>query len=446
MQIEMTLTRGDKPKGVISIPAQQIENQPLEDLTYADKKIAFRLPLPQIPEPLQPKFELEKADDGESAKGTVAQQGITQQVRFRRLKEGEHAGDRAQTPKPPYPYEERAAFFDGKDGTHLAGTLTLPKSKGPHPVVVLVSGTGPQDRNSNIFGHQPFLLIADKLTRAGIAVLRVDDRGVGESKGDTNNANEADKSGDVVGAMKWLATQPEIDPKRIGILGHSEGGVLAAMAAAEADEPAAAFVVLFAAPGLPGADLLRTQMRTKLEVAGATKEQIEITMKAQNDSIDAILRDATDKELTKIVTTQIDSLLSKMPDAERKRIGDAEREQMIQAGLSQILAPAMKAFIKSQPAKALGKVRCPVLALGGTKDLQVPAADNLAAIKTALEKGGNKDVTTEVLDGLNHLFQRAETGTMEEWAILDETMDAGVLERLTAWIGEHTGLRAGAPK
>lgn len=437
IQMEVTLQPGDKPTGTISIPAQQVDAQPLEDVEYTPTRIAFRMAIPQVPPPMQPKFELERT--GETAKGTITQQGVTQKLRFHRLKDGEHAGDRPQTPKPPYPYEERAASFESKDGTQLGGTLTVPKSQGPHPTIVLISGTGPQDRDSNIFGHRPFLVIADELTRAGIAVLRLDDRGVGASKGDNDTANEDEKTEDALAAMKWLSTQPGIDAKRIGLLGHSEGGVLAAMAASRATEPAAAFVVLLGSPGIPGAELLRTQMRLKLDAMGATKDQVEITMKAQNDAIDAVLRDATDAELEKIVTKQIDSLFATLPEAERKTITPADREGRIKAGLVQIQAPAMKAFIKSKPAQFLEKVKCPVLALGGSRDLQVPPTENLAGIEAALTKGGNKEVTTQSFDGLNHLFQPAETGTMEEWAIIDETIDVGVLGRIKAWLGERTG-------
>jgi len=436
LQIEVTLHPGDKPSGTISIPSQKVEDQPLEDLEYTDKRIVFRMAIPRVPPPMQPRIELDRT--GGSAKGTIAQQGMTQNLRFRLLKEGEHAGDRAQTPKPPYPYDERAASFESKDGTHLGGTLTLPKSGGPHPTIVLISGTGPQDRDSNLFGHRPFLVLADRLTRAGIAVLRVDDRGVGESKGNNDTANEDEKTEDVLAAMKWLSTQPDIDAKRIGLLGHSEGGVLAAMAASRASEPTTAFVVLLGSPGVPGSDLLRTQMRLKLEAMGATKEQLEITMKAQNDAIDAVLKNASDAELEKIVTTQIDGLIASVPEAERKKITPADREERIKAGLVQIQAPAMKAFIKSTPRKYLEKIKCPVLALGGSKDLQVPAKENLEAIEAALSKGGNKQTTTQSFEGLNHLFQPADSGTMDEWAIIDETMDTGVLDRIAAWLTEHT--------
>lgn len=438
IQIEIVLAPGDRPAGTISIPAQKVDAQPLDDIQYSAKKMSFRMAIPRVPPPLQPTFDLERTDDGKVAKGTISQQGVTMKVRFRRLADGEHAGDRPQTPKPPYPYDERAAYFDGKDGTHLGGTLSLPKTGGPFPTVVLVSGTGPQDRDSNLFGHQPFKVIADRLARSGIAVLRVDDRGVGESKGDTTTANEEDKAADIIAAMAWLATQPDIDPKRVGLLGHSEGGVLVAMAAAAATNPKAAFVILFASPGLPGSDLLRTQMRLKLEADGATKEQIEIMMKAQNDAIDAVLKDASDADLEKIVTTQIDGLLALLPAPERKKVTDADRVERIKGGLVQIKAPAMKAFIKSKPATFLAKVKCPVLALGGTKDLQVPPAENLGMIESALKKAGNKDVTTETFDGLNHLFQNADTGTMEEWAILDETLDPRVLDKLATWIPAHS--------
>lgn len=437
IQMEVVLTPGDPARGTISIPAQRVDAQPLEDVEYTPKRMAFRMNIPGMPKPMQPEFEFERSDDGATAKGKITQQGITQALRFRRLADGEHAGDRPQTPKPPYPYDERPAAFEGKGGTHLGGTLSLPKTGGPFPTVVLVSGTGPQDRDSNLFGHQPFKVIADRLARNGIAVLRVDDRGVGESKGDTDSTNEEDKAADVVAAMAWLSTQPDIDPKRIGLLGHSEGGILVAMAAATAKTTPAAFVVLFASPGLPGADLLRTQMRLKLESAGASKPQLDITMKAQNDAIDAVLRDAKDADLEKIVTTQIDGLLGLLPEAQRKQVSEADRTERIQAGLAQIKAPAMKAFIKSKPGDELVKVKCPVLALGGSKDLQVPADENLLAIEKALKKGGNTDVTTKTFDGLNHLFQHAETGTMEEWAILDETLDPKVLDELVAWIPAH---------
>ncbi|MFO0611806.1 MAG: alpha/beta fold hydrolase [Polyangiaceae bacterium] len=437
VQLEVKIT--SPTEAFLSIPAAKVVDQPVLDLEYSTTRLAFRVAPPQLPPGARPRFDLTRGPDG-TARGTLVDPGGTTPVRLHLLRDGEHAGDRPQTPKPPYPYDERAAEFESKGGTRLAGTLTLPKSGGPHPAIVLISGTGPQDRDETLYEHRPFRVLADHLTRAGVAVLRLDDRGVGGSQGDSTTATEDDKAADALAAMAWLSTQPGIDAKRIGLLGHSEGGVLAAMAASRANEPSAAFVVLFASPGVPASDLLRTQMRLKLEAAGATKDQLDISMKAQNDAIDAVLRDASDADLERIVTAQIDGLLAKLPEEERKRVSPAEREGRIKAGLAQITAPSMKAFIKSTPSTYLEKLTCPVLAIGGTKDLQVPATENLAAIDAALKKAGNRDVTTQSFDGLNHLFQRADLGTMEEWATIDETLDPRVLEALTGWLTSRTGL------
>jgi uncharacterized protein len=342
---------------------------------------------------------------------------------------------RPQEPKEPYPYySEEVTFTNAEAGIDFAGTLTLPKQEGVFPAVVMITGSGAQNRDEELLGHKPFLVIADYLTRNGIAVLRYDDRGAGESGGDFRSATTADFATDVESAVKYLKTRKEIGD--IGLAGHSEGGIIAPMVAAST--PEVKFIVLLAGTGIRGDKLLLLQEELIMKASKYPKEEIKQTLFVNRGIYDLVLK-----------SDNTDSLKIQMADFMKKCVADGtytlpsdvDQEEMLQQAVAQLTSPWMLNFIKYDPFLILKDVHCPVLALNGTKDLQVPAGINLKEIKKGLKKGGNKDVTTVKFKGLNHLFQYSKTGSPDEYAQIEETFSPKALETMSKWIKEKTGLK-----
>jgi len=328
---------------------------------------------------------------------------------------------RPQTPEPPFPYRAEDVSYDNPAaGNRLAGTLTLPSEGGPFAAVLLITGSGQQDRNEEIFGHKPFLVLADWLTRAGIAVLRVDDRGVGGSTGEVLRATSADFATDVSAGIDWLKTREDVRADRIGLIGHSEGGLIAPMVAAERDD--VAFLVLLAGPGLRGDEVLLRQAALLARAGGAPEAGIAAN-RAMQEKLFAILHEESDPAEARARLREV--LVSTLG------------EKGAQAELQQVASPWFRFFVNHDPAPVLREVRCPVLALNGAKDLQVPAEEDLAAIGAALEEGGNPDHTEKAYPGLNHLFQPCTTGAVKEYAEIETTMSEDVLRDLTAWVLER---------
>ena len=329
---------------------------------------------------------------------------------------------RPQEPIKPYPYySEEVTFKNNMADVTLAGTLTLPKKEGIYPVVILITGSGPQNRDEEILGHKLFLVISDYLTRNGIAVLRYDDRGVAQSTGDFKTATTADFATDVESAISYLKTRKEINRKKIGLIGHSEGGIIAPMVASKSKD--VDFIVLLAGQGLSGDKLMLLQ-KEKIEQAmhidekGISKEQ-EIFSGAYRIILESHKDDINLKN--KLNTYFNQSFDNKLP------------EEQVNAITNSITTPWIIYFLKYNPVPTLEKVKCPVLAIDGDKDLQVPP-ENLIAIKTALEKGGNKNVTTKLFPNLNHLFQDCKTGLPSEYSEIEETFSPAALDEITKWI------------
>jgi fermentation-respiration switch protein FrsA (DUF1100 family) len=338
---------------------------------------------------------------------------------------------RPQEPKGPFPYhEEDVEYANPKDHVKLAGTLTFPKSQGPFPAVLLIAGSGPQDRNGTVFGHKPFWVLADHLTRKGIAVLRFDERGVGASTGDNSRLTTPDLAQDVLAGVEYLKTRDKIDGKQIGLVGHSEGGIIAPMVAAQCAH--IRFVVMMAGTGLTGEQILFMQGALIQEANGASKEAIE-TNRLQQEQIFQVLKEETDENTMADRIRAI--LLTHVPNSAQHR--EAAIKQ-IDAQLKQLLSPWFRFFLTHDPRADLTKVRCPVLAINGELDLQVPPQENLSAIEQALKSGGNRDVTVRELSQLNHLFQTARTGSVSEYAKIEETLSPLALETITEWILEKT--------
>ena len=334
---------------------------------------------------------------------------------------------RPQEPRGELPYDARDVTFPGgAEGVTLAGTLTLPRGGGPHPAAVLVSGSGPQDRDSTLFGHKPFLVLADRLTRAGVAVLRYDDRGVGQSTGTFNAATTDELAGDARAAVDFLARQPGVDPARIGIIGHSEGGLIGPMVAAKTD--AVAFVVLLAGPGVGGVDLLERQQRDLLVAAGAKPAFADRSAAAGRALNEGVLSGADRPELELLAANLLRSQVGLPP---LEAVPDAMRPT-VAAVLTQVDNPWYRGFLAHDPADDLRATKVPVLALLGERDLQVSADQNAPALRAAL--ADNPDATVEVVPGLNHLFQPATTGLPGEYATSDVTFDEATLKRIAGWI------------
>lgn len=335
---------------------------------------------------------------------------------------------RPQEPSMPYPYSEEDVTFENKTaGIRLAGTLTKPKTAGPHPVVVLISGSGAQDRNEEMAGHKPFLIIADYLSRNGIAVLRYDDRGTAQSEGNFATATTKDLATDASSAVQYLSTRKDIDQQNIGLMGHSEGGVIAPIVAAELDN--VAFIVLLAGTGISGDELLLMQSEAISSAQGVSGPLLERSLEI-NAGIFKIVKKATDQEVLKKELS--DYILAEVPAAFRPE--NMTEEDFVRSQTTTILSPWMQYFIKYNPALILPSVTCPVLAVNGDKDLQVPSQVNLNAIKAGLEKGGNQQVKTIEYPNLNHLFQTTETGLPSEYGELEETFSVKVLEDVTQWL------------
>jgi pimeloyl-ACP methyl ester carboxylesterase len=341
---------------------------------------------------------------------------------------------RPQEPKKPYPYREEIVSFENRlDKITLAGTLTIPESGGPFPAVLLLSGSGGNDRDQLIWGHRVFLVLSDYLTRHGIAVLRYDDRGVGRSTGDYDKGTFDDFKKDALAGVEYLKTRPEIDAKKIGLTGHSEGAVIGPLAASES--PDVAFMVLMAAPGLSSDDFkgLIKQWTDGYLSKGASQKAIAFKASVLRN-IFYTIRHEDDLEVArskiKNLLQKAKPELAKFSASERKKI---ELESVDTYNFDWMLSPNFRSVLRYNPKETLMKVKCPVLALHGDRDKQIPK-DNLKGVEAALKAGGNLQYTIKEFAGLNHLFQTAMTGSPSEYAGIEETISPVVLNTISDWI------------
>jgi len=367
--------------------------------------------------------------DGELKDGVI--RGSFKQAGVEGSFELKPAAPPPREPPPPYRVEEVVV----KSGeVKLAGTLTLPAKPGRHPAVALLTGSGAQNRDEEIFGFKPFRLIADHLTRAGVVVLRCDDRGVGGSSGSLQSVTSEDLAGDALAAVGFLRARAEVDSARIGLLGHSEGGLLAVMAAARSKE--LGFIVLVSAPGVKGETLLRAQGEAIYRAEGRSQAEVRRLLDLQARSFQVARTGEGAEELAEEIRQATLSELAKLPAERQKAMGDPGplAARAAQAQLAAVSSPWLKFFLDYDPAPALRQVRCPVLALYGEKDLQVPAEMNRKALAAALTPAGNKRVTIRVLPEANHLFQPAKTGSPSEYATLPREFVPGFLEMIAGFV------------
>jgi len=371
--------------------------------------------------------------DGKHMQAVLKQAGMELPLELEKVEKVEEI-KRPQTPQKPFPYQEEEVSYENTGaGITLAGTLTLPQGEGPFPAALLITGSGAQDRDETIMGHKPFLVLADHLTRRGIAVLRVDDRGVGGTTGDLSESTTEDLAGDVLTGVSFLKDHQEIDPQRIGLIGHSEGGIIAPMAAARSED--VAFIVLMAGTGLTGEEILYMQSELIARAGGTSEEDIQKSLD-EAKRIYSVLKSGQDKmAMEQALRRMYEEDMAKLSEEERKK--EELSEEAIEAQFKQILSDWFLYFLTHDPRPVLKEVRCPVLALNGEKDLQVPPKENLAEIGKALKAAGNSDVTLKEMPGLNHLFQTAETGAVSEYGKIEESISPAVLQLIGDWILER---------
>ncbi|HEY6268362.1 MAG TPA: alpha/beta fold hydrolase [Candidatus Acidoferrum sp.] len=422
LRLQLHVSHDDQKQLVAALdsPDQQVSGLPA--IKVSQKDAAFHFEIPVVTGVYDGTLNATKT----TITGSWTQNGIEQKLNFRRSDQLLEL-IRPQNPVKPLPYkDEEISFPNERAKITLAGTLTLPRGPGPFPAAVLLSGSGPQDRDESIVGHRPFLVLADHLTRKGVAVLRFDKRGIGKSIGDYTNATTEDFATDAEAALSYLKTRKEIDPKRTGLIGHNEGGLIAPLVASRSG--GVAWIVLLAGPGLNGEDTLLLQSELILKSSGVDDDQIAKT-RAFNKQTYALVRQEKDPAVLQARLTdlvQSSSMSAMLPPA------------ALESQLRVVTSPWFRFFLDYDPVPAMQNTTCPVLALTGEKDIQVPSRENLPQIKKALQDGGNKDFQATELPGLNHLFQHSPTGSIGEYGSIEETMAPEALNAVSDWVLKHS--------
>jgi pimeloyl-ACP methyl ester carboxylesterase len=413
--------------GTLDSPDQNVFGLSIDEVTVKEQSV--KLVLGKI----NGSYEGKLSDDGQQIDGKWKQGPLALPLV---LKPGEKIGPpkRPQEPKTPYPYATEEVTFENTEASiKFAGTLTLPKGEGTYPAVILISGSGPQDRNEELMGHKPFLVWADYLTRRGVAVLRVDDRGVGGSGGKPGVSTIEEHVGDALAAIAYLKGRSDIDVKKIGLIGHSEGGLVAPAAAVKSHD--VAFIVLLAGTGVVGEEILYSQGKLINKAMGLPEDSIAKVRDLQDQLFAVIKENADPAAAAAKVATVIAERLSRLTADERKAIENMQA--LAEAQTKMLVSPWFRHFLMYDPRPTLEKVQCPVLAICGEKDLQVDPKLNLPPMEAALKKANNKDVTIKELPGLNHLFQASETGSLAEYQKIEETINPAALEAVGQWLAAH---------
>lgn len=376
---------------------------------------------------------------GDSIINGEFKQGVVLPLQLKKGLQPSRERKRLQTPQPPFPYKSEDVEYNNKDKSLRYGaTITLPLGSGPYPTALLITGSGPQNRDEEIMGHKLFAVLADHLTRKGYIVLRVDDRGIGTSTGQFDKATSADFANDVRAGINYLLSRPEVDKKKIGLIGHSEGGMIAPIVASQRKD--IDFIVLMAAPGIPIIDLMTEQNAAILRSAGISSKGVSAYTPVYKKTITQILH-TTDSAAT---IMQVQKTISDWADTTDpqvvKELGlelKENRDEMALTLAKAMLLPWFKYFLAFDPAPYLQKLNSKVLAIAGDKDIQVIASSNLAGITASLKKSKAKNVEIRELKGLNHLFQTCKNCTIEEYSQLEETISPVALMVISDWLDKH---------
>jgi pimeloyl-ACP methyl ester carboxylesterase len=429
MEIRLVLNVSKKTDGsfgaALDSPDQNASGLPITMLEFKEGVLKFES------KPLRATFEGKLNAEKNSFEGT-----FTQGRKFPlTLKKTDKVATlpRPQNPKRPYPYEEEeVAYENAAANVKLAGTLTLPKGDGPFPAVLLITGSGAQDRDESLLGHKPFLVLSDYLTRRGLAVLRVDDRGVGGSTGDLAKSTSEDFAQDVLAGVTFLKKHPRIDGRKIGLCGHSEGGLIAPIVASRTED--VAFIVLMAGTGVPGSEIIKLQSYLIAKAMGTPESALRLSAELSEKMFAVLEQEPDDAKALQKMRELSEKTIAALSEEERKSLGEDGNSEAVSAQLSQVTNPWFRYFLTYDPRPTLAKVKCPVLAINGEKDLQVPPQQNLPEIEKAVRSGGNSHVTLVELAGHNHLFQHCESGAPSEYAKIEETLSPEALSAIGDWI------------
>lgn len=405
----------DGYSATLDVPAQGAKDIPVDETVFQDNRLQLTMSA------MGASYSGELKDG--VIEGEFMQRGMTFPLHLTKAEKNVQQHVRPQDPQPPFNYHiEEVTFTNTQEGNTLTGTLTIPEGDGPFPAMVLVSGSGQQNRDEELMNHRPFWVIADYMTRHGVAVLRYDDRGMGGSTGEVENATSLDFSYDAEAAFDFLRKQNHIDASRVGILGHSEGGVINFMVAAR--RPEVAFLVSLAGPAVKGVEVLKEQQKAILRVSGMTEEMVQFSSNANAQLFDIIEVSSSREEA--------DSLMRPLLK------GWGYNEELTEQTVSQMTVPWMYFFLKYEPTEAIVKTACPALLLNGSKDLQVVASQNLPAYEKIIADYGKTNLTVREMPDLNHLFQHCETGSPNEYFEIDETISPEVLELIAEFVNRFS--------
>lgn len=346
------------------------------------------------------------------------------------------AAQRPQEPEPPFNYvTENVQFENRADTVTLSGTFSKPKGNGKFPAVILVTGSGAQNRDEELMGHKPFLVLADHLTRNGIAVLRYDDRGTGESSGKYSSASISDFSRDAKTAFEYLLQRPDVDHKKIGILGHSEGGQIGQIVAAE--QPRVAFLVSLAGPGVNGVAVMVAQTEAVNRSMGLPDHLVKYNTDLQRGLMQLIAGEPDNEALRPKLREKLQSVYHALDSNTKKML---KEETFVEGGMKQAMSTEFLSIVRHDPQQFYPKIKCPVLALNGSRDIQVLPELNLKGWEDGLKQAGNNRITTRSFEGLNHLFQHCKACTVAEYRQITETVSPEVLDVVTTWVQQQTGM------
>jgi hypothetical protein len=397
----------------LDVPAQGAFDIPVDETIFQDYRLQMTMSA------MEASYAGTLKDN--AIEGEFVQRGMTFPLNLVKAEKKEQQKTRPQDPQPPFNYHiEEVTFVNEKEGNTLAGTLTIPEGEGPFPAMVLVSGSGQQDRDEELMNHRPFWVIADYCALHGIAVLRYDDRGIGGSDGEVDNATSMDFSYDAEAAFDYLRNRKEINASKVGILGHSEGGVINFMVAAR--RPEVAFLVSLAGPSVNGIEVLKEQQAAILRASGMSEEAIQFSSNANAQLFD-IIEASNDR-------VEADSLMRQLLK------GWGYNEELTEQTVEQMASPWMYYFLKYDPTEAIVKTNCPALLLNGSKDLQVIASQSLPGYEKIIAEHGKTNLTLRELPDLNHLFQHCETGSPNEYFEIEETISPEVLELIVEFVKE----------
>ncbi len=370
--------------------------------------------------------------EGDSINGTFNQGGMMFPLVLK--KSEKPIINRPQTPVEPLPYISEDVTFSVNESNHtIAGTLTLPGDSGIFPAVVLIAGSGRNDRDETVYGHKPFFVISDHLTRNGFAVLRYDKRGVGESTGNYATATISSFADDAKAAVEYLKSRKEIENSKIGLIGHSEGGIVAPIVASANKD--ISFIVLMAAPGIKGIEIVLDQNETSMRFQNMEPETIDRMQKTNREMFEKLLEWDNSESHKTTLRDNLLQLWDQIPILIKLK---ADKDAFLRSQYNTMVSPGYRSFLISNPELYLHKVRCPVFAINGVNDTQILAEKNLNAIKNNIEKGGNNKVDIKPYPNLNHLFQGSITGQVDEYAKIEETFSIKVLEDITNWLKKHS--------